>query len=64
MVGSVCHIKRFTAGLKNSLKGEEIEMEVWKWLRQQLKDFYAADFDALAKRWDKFTIVGGGYVEK
>jgi hypothetical protein len=26
---------------------EEVEMEVWKWLRQQSKDFYAAGFAAL-----------------
>jgi hypothetical protein len=24
-----------------------------KWLRQQSTDFYAASFDALAKRWEK-----------
>jgi hypothetical protein len=32
---------------------EEVEMEVRMWLRQQSKDFYAAGFDALVKRWDK-----------
>jgi hypothetical protein len=32
--------------------------------RQQSKDFYAAGFNALAKRWDKCINVGGGYVEK
>jgi hypothetical protein len=37
--------------------------QVWKWLRQQSKDFYAAGFDALIKRWDKCFSVGGGYVE-
>jgi hypothetical protein len=41
---------------------EEAEMEVRKWLRQQSKDFCAAGFDALAKRWDKCINVGGGYV--
>jgi hypothetical protein len=29
---------------------EEVETEVWKWLRQQAKDFYAMGFDALVKR--------------
>jgi hypothetical protein len=29
---------------------EEIETEVWKWLRQQSKDLYAAGFDARVKR--------------
>jgi hypothetical protein len=49
--------KRFT-------DGEEVETEVRKWLRQQTKDFYAAAFDALVKRWGKCNNVGGGYVEK
>jgi hypothetical protein len=26
-----------------------IEVKVWKWMRQQSKDFYAAGFDALVK---------------
>jgi hypothetical protein len=39
-------------------------MEVWKWLRQQSKDFYAAAFDALVKQWDKCINVGGRYVKK
>jgi histone-lysine N-methyltransferase SETMAR len=43
---------------------EEVETEVRKWLRQQSKDFYAAGFDTLVKRWDKCIIVGGGYIEK
>jgi hypothetical protein len=40
------------------------EQEVQNWLRQQSKDFYAAGFDALVKRWGKCINVGGGYVEK
>jgi hypothetical protein len=32
-------------------------------MRQQSKDFYAAVFHALVKRWDKGIRVGGGYVE-
>jgi hypothetical protein len=43
---------------------EEVEMEIWKWLRQQLKHFHAAGFSTLVKRWDKYISVGGGYVEK
>jgi hypothetical protein len=39
-------------------------MEVWKWLRQQSNNFYAAGFDTLVKRWDKYINVGGEYVEK
>jgi hypothetical protein len=38
-------------------------MEVRKWLRPQSKDFYAAGFNALVKRWDKCIHVGGAYVE-
>jgi hypothetical protein len=37
---------------------------VRKWLRQQAKDFYAAGFDALVKRSDKYISVGGEHVEK
>jgi hypothetical protein len=68
MVGSVCRVKRFTAGSRNSLKdvrkSQDDEMEVRKWLRQQSKDFCAAGFDALVKRWGQCINVGGGYVEK
>jgi hypothetical protein len=41
------------------MAGQELE-----WLRQQSKDFYAAGFDALVKRWDMCINVGGGYDEK
>jgi hypothetical protein len=43
---------------------EEVETEVCKWLGQQSKDFYAAGFDALVKRWNKCIDVGVGYVEE
>jgi hypothetical protein len=43
---------------------EEVETEVRKWLRQQLKDFHAVGFDALIKRWGKCIDIGGEYVEK
>jgi hypothetical protein len=46
------------------MKGEEVKTEVRMWLRQESKHFYAACFDALVKRWEKFIDVGGGYVEK
>jgi hypothetical protein len=46
------------------LADEEVEAEVRKRLRQQSEDFYAAGFDALVKRWDKYINVGGGYAEK
>jgi hypothetical protein len=51
-------------GGKHFADDEEVEMEAQKWLRQQSKDSYAADFDAMVKRWDECIIVGGGYVEK
>jgi hypothetical protein len=35
-----------------------------KRLKRKSKAFYAADFDALVKRWDKCIDVPGGYVEK
>jgi transposase len=56
--------------LKNHLRGksftddEEVETEVWKWLRQQSNHFCAAGFDALVKRQVKCINIGGGYVEK
>jgi hypothetical protein len=37
---------------------EEVETEVWKWFRQQSKDFYAVSFEALVKQWDKCMNVG------
>jgi hypothetical protein len=43
---------------------EEVETEVRKLLRQQSKDFYAAGFDELIKRWDKCIIFDGGYIER
>jgi hypothetical protein len=36
---------------------EEVETEMRKWPRQQSKDFYAACFDALVKRWDNVSMV-------
>jgi hypothetical protein len=70
-VGPVCRVKRFKTGSRNCHLGgkrfpddKEVETEVRKWLKQKSKDFYAAGFDALVKRWDKCISVGGGYVEK
>jgi hypothetical protein len=53
--------KKFSQGRS---KVADDETEVWNSLMQQSKDFYAAGFDTLAKRWDKRISVGGGYVEK
>jgi hypothetical protein len=49
---------------KRFVDNKEVEMEVWKWLRQQSKHFYAMGFDARVKQWDNHISVGGGYVEK
>jgi hypothetical protein len=50
-------------GDKGFTDEEEVKREVRVWLRQQSKDFYAAGFDALLKRWDKCIGAGGGYAE-
>jgi hypothetical protein len=57
-------LQRNHLGGKGFADDEEGETEVWQWLRQQSKDFYAAGFDTLVKQWDKCIDVGGGYVEK
>jgi hypothetical protein len=49
-VGSVCRLKRFHLGGRRFADDEKVETELWKWPRQQSKDFYAAGFDALVKR--------------
>jgi hypothetical protein len=43
---------------------EKVKILGRNWLRQQSEDFYAADFDALIKRWDKCINVGGRYIEE
>jgi hypothetical protein len=65
-MGSACRVNRFTIGSRNGhLDGkrfaddEEVETEVRK-----SKDFYAARFDAMVKRWDKCINIGGRYVKK
>jgi hypothetical protein len=49
-------VDKFSQGL-SKIAGDETEVR--KWLRLQLKDFYAAGFDALVKQWDKCISVGG-----
>jgi hypothetical protein len=66
-VGSVCRVKRFTTGSRNSLKdvrkSQMMPDRERKWLRQQSKDFHAVGFDALVSTGTS-ACVGGGYVEK
>jgi hypothetical protein len=68
MVGSVCRLKRFTTGSRNSLKNvREVADDAQPGLevaKTTVKNFYAVGFDALVKRWDKCINVGRGYVEK
>jgi hypothetical protein len=68
MVGSVCRVKRFTTGSRNSLKdvrkSQMMPYQVLKWLTQQSKDLHAAGFDALVNRSDKCINVDGGYIKK
>jgi hypothetical protein len=64
LCSEICGAKGLHFGGKRFTDDKEVETEVWKWLRQQSKDLYAAGFDALVKRWDKCINVGGGYVEK
>jgi hypothetical protein len=47
-----------------SLMTKRFGTEVRKWLRQQSDNLYAAGFDALIKRWDRYMNVDGGYVKK
>jgi hypothetical protein len=44
-----CPLKNHLGG-KRFADDEEVETKVWKWLRQQSNDFYAAGFEALVKR--------------
>jgi hypothetical protein len=43
---------------------EAVEREVTTWFRQLPKEFYAAGFQELVKRWAKCLTVQGDYVEK
>jgi hypothetical protein len=49
-VESVCRVKFSLLSGKRFTDHEELKMEVWKWMRQESKDFYAAGFDTLEKR--------------
>jgi hypothetical protein len=66
LLHKVVHIwvKKKTPCGKRCADEEEVEMEVWKWLRQHSDSYFAAGFVTLIQRWDKCISVGGGYVEK
>jgi histone-lysine N-methyltransferase SETMAR len=55
---------KYQLGGKRFADDEMVETEVRKWPAQESKDFYAAGFEALVKRWDKCINASGGYVEK
>jgi hypothetical protein len=67
MVGSVCHLKRFTTGSRNTLKEVrklQICLPGGEVAETTVKKFRAAGFGALVKRWDNCISDGGGYIEK
>jgi len=43
---------------------DAVEGAVRAWFRQQPKEFYAAGFQGLVKRWDKCLNLYGDYVEE
>jgi hypothetical protein len=66
-VGSAYRLKRLTTGSRNSFKdvrkSHMMPYQLRNWLRQQSKDFYAGDIDALVKRRNKYMNVGGGSLQ-
>jgi hypothetical protein len=67
-VWSVCHVKWFTTGSRNSLKDVR-KPQICPTKRgicwdNSRKDFYAAGLDALVERWDNCINVSGEYIEK
>jgi hypothetical protein len=54
-------VEKFSLG-RSKVAGDETKVRLF--LRQKSKDFCAAGFSALVKRWDKCISVGGGYIEE
>jgi hypothetical protein len=54
-------VKKFSQGRSKAANDARPGADV---AEHKSKDFHAAGFDALVKRWDKCINVGGGYVEK
>ena len=52
--------------VRTSIEDEHpaVERAVRAWFRQQPKEFFAAGFHGLVKRWDKCLNLYGDYVEK
>jgi hypothetical protein len=67
--GAKCLLRKAVHNwVENSPKGvrksQMMPGHVRKWLKQQSKDFYSVDIDALLKPWNKCINVVEGYVEK
>ena len=58
-------VQKFSEG-RTSIEDENpaVERAVRAWFRQQPKEFFAAGFQGLVKRWDKCLNLYGDYVEK
>ena len=54
-------VQKFSEG-RTSIEDEH--RAVREWFRQQPKEFFAARFQGLGKRWDKCLNLYGDYVEK
>ena len=54
-------VQKFSEG-RTSIEDEHRAVRAW--FRQQPKDFFAAGFQGLVKRWDKCLNLYGDYVEK
>jgi hypothetical protein len=54
-------VQKFSQG-RTSIEDEHRAVRAW--FRQQPKEFFAAGFQGLVKRWDKCLNLYGDYVEK
>ena len=57
-------VQKFSEGRTSIEDDDAVERAVRAWFRQQPKEFYAAGFQGLVKRWDKCLNLYGDYVEK
>ena len=58
-------VQKFSEG-RTTIEDEHaaVERGVRAWFRQQPKEFFAAGFQGLVKRWDKCLNLYGDYIEK
>ena len=57
-------VQKFSEGRTSIEEHPAFEKAVRAWFRQQPKEFFAAGFQGLVKRWDKCLNLYGDYVEK